>query len=353
MKILTTELKNKLKLLKPALDTKAQLPALQGVLLRDNTLTAYNLETALTARLDTDTKETFIIPSKAVDIIQSVTDDYIELLYEDRHLLITFGKSKSKYQTIDVTEYPEIPTLNNDAAKTEINASCLIESMKKCMYAIAVDETTPVLTGLLFNAENNVLNLVGCDGCRLALASMEYDKELKFIVPKRTLSLLQSFSIQKEDTVSITSTNKHIIFSINEYCIISRLLEGNFPDYKTAIPNHEIVFEVNRCAMLEIFSRINLLLAGQNSSPAKITFQKDEIHAEITVPNSEYIDTIEAKSNLTEPITIGVNSHYMADCLRSFSADNITIHIGTPITPMLITADNQTALVLPVRLKTQ
>jgi len=351
MKIQTIELKRKLKLLKPALDTKAQITALQGVLFKDNTLTAYNLETALTAKLDVNTEDSFIIPPKAIDIIQSITDDWVELAYDKSFLTIKFGKSKSKYTTVDVAEYPELPKYTEDGNTTEINALSVVEGTKKCMYAIATSEALPIHTGLLFNAENGKLDMVACDGYRLSTTSFDYANEFKFVVPRKTLTLIQSFNIDDEDMISITRTSKHIIFKLNEYCIISRLLDGDFLNYKQAIPNHSINITVNRQSMLEVFNRINLLQAGQHTSPAKVTFKENEIYAEINVQNSEYNETINVESNLTQEITIGMNSHYVVDCLRSFNSEEITLHIGGAISPIVVTADNQRALVLPVRLK--
>lgn len=138
---------------------------------------------------------------------------------------------------MNTNEFPELPEINENL-KISVNQNILKNMIKGTSFAIAQDETRPILQGILFEVRNKNLNLVALDGYRLAIKSefLDTDIDIEVVIPGKTLNEVSKILEDIDEIVDITFTNNHILFNLKRTKIISRLLEGKFINYKSLLP---------------------------------------------------------------------------------------------------------------------
>ena len=228
--------------------------------------------------------------------------------------------------------------------------------INQTIFAVAVTDMKPILKGELFDIENGMLTLVAIDGYRLAVRQepIKYNENIKFVVPAKTLSEVASLlNDNEEDTCKMFIASKHIIFEINGYYVYSRLLEGEFHPYKSAIPNSyttEVV--VDRKKLIETLERSLLLINEKIPGPVRCYFENDIIKVKCSTAMGKISDEI--KADITGPvIEIGFKCKYFIDPLKAISDDKVKLQMSGSLLPMKIVpcdGENYTFLVLPVRL---
>ena len=147
--------------------------------------------------------------------------------------------------------------------------------------AAAKSPIRPVYMGTLFEIENNVLTMVSVDGYRLALrreAVEGYGDDCSFIVPGTALSDLERLCGDSDERVVLSVGSKHISFTVGNTVILSRRLEGDFLNYKKAIPeSFRVTVKTARTDLLEVVERVSLIIDSKNNAPLRLTFRKDAI----------------------------------------------------------------------------
>ena len=151
---------------------------------------------------------------------------------------ITGGATQYTISAISAEEYPQIPEFDENDGFS-ISQALLKNMINQTIFAVATNDTKPILTGELFEIENGEINIVAIDGYRLAVRTekIQCEKDFKFIVPSKALNEVSKLLKDDEDLqCNINICKKHIIFEISGYLVISRLLEGEFHNYKGSIP---------------------------------------------------------------------------------------------------------------------
>ncbi len=253
-----------------------------------------------------------------------------------------------------------MPTITNDQ-EFEIPHFILKKMISQTLFSVSQNDQTPVHTGSLFDIANGILSIVSVDGYRLAMRkeNINVKDNFKFIVPGKTLSeivkLLSRLVLEEDNNkVKVNVTSKHISFCINGYIIISRLLEGEFLDYKNAIPKDcQTKVTIETKEFLDSINRASIIINEKAKSPIKCSFEEESIKVFCETAMGKVNDEIKAKID-GNPVKIGFNNKYMAEALRASECDKILIQINGPISPMTIVPiddDSFLFLVLPVRLK--
>ena len=234
----------------PAVSSKSALSALEGILLQCNgsnlSLTGYNLELGITKVINVEAKEegSIILPARLLaDILNKSAEGDISFSTDEKNLTVINGNtSEFTILGIDAKEYPEMPTVAEEN-KFSLPVGLLRNMISQTIFAVAVSDQVPITTGTLFDISDNRLNMVSVDGCRLAMRKeqVKVDGHFYFVVPGKTLSEIQKLLARlvgedEEETIEFNVSKKHIIFSVCGYSVVSRLLEGEFLDYKAAIP---------------------------------------------------------------------------------------------------------------------
>lgn len=369
MKLLCGKLKLGILLtnIQKAVASKSTIPALEGILIQATKQTiqlcAYNTELGITTTLPATVYQEGEIVINAhllTEIIKKLPSETVEIeTKKDLTVIIKGGQSNFELIGINAKEFPELPNVSQ-AEYLTLPISTLKSMIKQTIFAVADTDSKPIHTGTLFEVKDNSITLVSVDGYRLALRNepTKESLELKFVVPGKTLKevlrLLPNTG-EEENSARITAGMRHIVFQIGEYKIISRLLEGEFLDYKATIPETSTSkVKVSTSKFLESVERVSLLINDRLKSPVKCLFSKDYVSLSCNTSIGKSSDEIKSISNSNEELEIAFNNRYMTEALKSADCDEIEITLNGPLSPIKITPTTGNSfifLVLPVRVK--
>lgn len=347
-----------------AVSTKSSIPALEGIYLRAKTsgiqLCGYDLELGMTTTLEGQIEEpgSLVLGAKLFsDIVRRLPGDTVSLASDDKHVTtIVSGPAEFSIAGIPAEEYPDLPHVYNENP-IELPQPLLKGMIRQTIFAVAETDAKPIHTGTLFELEDRVLKLISVDGYRLAIRKepVACDLRTSFVVPAKTLSeLLRLLKEDESANLSIEVGDRHILFTIDRYTIISRLLEGEFLDYQSAIPNaHSTEITVKTRTFLSSVERVSLLITDRLKSPVRCVFDGDCVKISCSTPIGRANDQFEAEVT-GNPVEMGFNNRYLLDALRYSESDEVRILLNSPIQPMIVCpkqGDDFLFLVLPVRLK--
>lgn len=358
-----TTLADSLSAVTRAINSKSGMPILEGVLIKANKetkileLIGYDLELSIKTSLEclaTESGNLVVDARLLFDIIKKMPKGKVTFSLEDKeNLKIKAGSAEFSVTGFKAEDYPNLPEISGGKNLT-IKSTVLKNMVSKTLFAAALSGSKIVHTGLFFDIIGNDLNVVAVDGFRLALQKEKIDnsENFSFVIPAKNINEVVKLIGDDED-VDIILSPKHIIFKTEKFSIISRLLEGEFMDYKNAIPKEgNIEILVKTRDFLECAERISLVVTEQERSPLKIIFDENEINFSCITTKGRGVDSISAKIE-GERLEIGVNSKLLCEALRVIEDDEIKITMQSNISPLKITATNgedYTYLVLPVRL---
>ncbi|MGL4848442.1 MAG: DNA polymerase III subunit beta [Clostridium sp.] len=344
-----------------AITGKTTMPILEGIYINavgsTITLIGSDIDVSIETKVDADilTPGSVVIDAKIFgEIIRKLPNSEIKFeTLENDTIQITCEKSVFNLGYMNAEEFPELPQINENK-KIDVPQNILKNMIKATTFAIAQDETRPILQGVLFEIKNKSLNLIALDGYRLALRQeyLDADIEEEVVIPGKTLNEVSKILEDVDSEVKITFTNNHILFNLDKTKIISRLLEGKFVNYKSLLPqDHKITIEVKKQELQNGIERASLMAKDGNNNLIKLDMEEDTI---ILSSNSQLGKVREEVSvNLQgEKIQIAFNSRYLLDVLKSLDDEEIILEMTSSVTPCIIKgkmADNYRYLVLPVR----
>ena len=263
-----------------AITGKSTMPILEGIYINATkegiTLIGSDIDVCIETKVDADVLEEgkVVIDSKIFgEIIRKLpnSDVRIEIIQDDT-VQITCEKSVFNVVFMNADEFPSIPKL--DIAKDlKVPQNILKNMIKSTSFAIAQDETRPILQGILFEVKEKKLNLVALDGYRMAIKTeyLDNDFDIEVVIPGKTLNEVSKILEDVESIVNITFTNNHILFDLGETKIISRLLEGKYVNYLSLLPQeHKLLINVNRQELQNGIERASLMAKEGNSNLVKL-----------------------------------------------------------------------------------
>lgn len=349
-----------------AASTKTAIPSIEGILMvaKDGllTLTGYDLEMGITTSIAARVEE----PGELVlnahmfsETLRKLPGDNVEIFSDEKKIAtISCGDFESNLIGISAEEYPDLPSVSG-GYPISISQKQLKDMIRKTIFSVAVKDSKIVHTGIKFEAEENHLRLIAVDGVRLAIRNenINYSGEpLSFVVPAKTLSEVLKLMADDETPVNLGVGKRHIVFEVNGYNIISRLLDGEFLNYKAAIPSStKTVINVNTRSFIESIDRTSLIITDKIKSPVKCVFSDGMIKMSSITSLGTANDRIPASID-GEDCTIGFNNKYMLEALRVCDTDEVKIMLNGAVAPILIVpnqGDEFIFLILPVRLKNE
>lgn len=346
-----------------AVSSKSTIPALEGVFIKAYKgslfLTGYDLELGVSTCIPADITEEGEIVLNArllIDIISKLPGNTVSFSSDDLLITVKSGITEFTILGISAEDYPELPEVNYEEMIT-FDCEKLKSMIDQTIFAVAVTDQNPIHTGSLFDIENGEIRIVSVDGCRLALRKelIDYKGNKKFVVPSKTLLEISRFiNPEKKEKLSFGLTKKHIIIKIDNLTVISRLLEGEFLDYKGAIEtNSKTRIKINVKTLLDSVNRVSLLITDRLKSPVKCIFENNILKMSCTTAVGKAYDEIPCEIN-GENFEIGFNNKYLADALKAVSREDVYLMVNNSVSPMQIIptdSDDFLFLVLPVRLK--
>lgn len=347
-----------------AVSPKSTITALEGIKLRLDMsvleLTGYDLEIGITTFIECDSSDSgeVVLNSRLFsEITRRMPSDLITYEIDDNlNMKIYGGNAEYQISAISAEEYPALPEIERENP-ISINQQILKSMIDQTNYATSTNDAKPILTGELFDIENSGINMVAIDGFRLAI---RYEKinctdKRYFVVPSK--ALMEASRLLKEDAENdceIFVNSKHILFDINGYRIFTRLLEGEFHNYKNSVPKEfktEVIVKTGD--IVHCLERCSLLLNEKNKAPVKCAFGDGQIKIACKTGIGRLDDSIEADIN-GESVLIGFNNKYLLDALRAADTDKVRIQMtganrAVKIAPLQ--GDSFTFIVMPVQIK--
>ena len=330
-----------------AVSAKSTTPALEGILLDASsgklTLSAYDMELGMTTELNASIEEEGRIVLSARlfgDIVRRLPTDTLEISVDEKNIAILHsGASEFTIIGIPAEEFPEFPSVS-DGARMTISQPLLKSMIRQTLFAVADTDNKPVHTGSLFELSGGQLRVVSVDGYRLAMRTepVTSQEELRFVVPGKTLSELLKLLKDDEEEMEFFVGRRHIIFRIGNYTVISSLLEGEFLDYRAAIP---------ASGATEVTDRLK--------SPIRTIIEENEIKLFCSTPIGRANDQLPCEMT-GDRVEIGFNNRYLLDALRNADGDEVKLSLNGALSPMKVLpreGDSFLFLVLPVRMKSE
>lgn len=342
---------------------KTTIASLEGILFELEgdilTLTGYDLDIGIKTSIKVNGAEsgnTVINAKMAGDIIRKMPSGDIMFLCDQNNVAEISGKNTNfSVMCMSADDYPNIPQVNNETSFS-MPQKLLKSMIAGTKFAVAVSDSKPALMGCKFELEDNILNVVAVDGVRIALREepLTYNN-ISFIVPAKTLEeLIHILSDDDDKNVTLSIDRNQISFMIDDYIMISRLLDGDFISYKNYFKcNIDVYAEVNTREMIEMLDRTMLIINEKNKNPVRCEIKGDSISMNCTTAIGKVNDKISVKYN-GEPITIGFNAKYMLDAFKACDTDKVKLIVSSSVAPIIILPTEGkefSYLVLPMRLK--
>lgn len=346
-----------------AVSERSTLPSLEGIRfkLENSTLelTGYDLELGIRTNIAVKSEDSgeFIVNARLLaEMVKKIpAEDILFDVSESYQITLSGGATRYNLFALSAEEYPELPNKDSDTMITLLQP-VLKDMIAQTKFAVAVNDTKPILKGELFDIENGQLTLAAIDGYRLAVRyePVSYSEQIKFVVPAKTLSEIQGLLSDKEDeSVNLYPSRKHIIFEIGGYMVYSRLLEGDFHPYKSAIPtSSKIDVIVDRKELINTLERTIFLINDRSPSPVRCYFDNNRVKIKCSTPLGKVSDEINADI-MGPALEIGFKCRYLLDPLKVIEDEKIKLQMNSELLPMKITpceGSKYTYLVLPLRL---
>ena len=340
-----------------AVSTKTSIPAVEGILIKAVSgqliLTGYDLELGINTAIKATVEEegSIIINARILcDIMRKLPGESVRF-ESDARLLASIVSGNAKYSLIGMSaeEYPELPSVSG-GYPIVINQGVLKDMVRQTIFAVAVNDSKVVHTGVKFDIS---------DGFRLAVRKENIDysgDDISFIVPAKTLSEIMKLMNDDDGTISLGVGKRHIVFEIGSYSVVSRLLEGEFLNYESAIPPKCTTrVRVNTRDMINSIDRASLIISEKYKSPIKCVFADNMIRLSSVTSLGTASDSVSAEID-GDDVEIGFNNKYLTDALRVADTDEVNFKLNGPVSPIIILppeGDSFLFLVLPVRIKTE
>jgi DNA polymerase-3 subunit beta len=348
-----------------AASTRSAVQALSGVHFQASgdaiELRATDMEIGLRVPLEGEIARdgALVLPARLlVDVVRALPGATVslELRPSEQDVEIVAGSATFHIRTLRLEDFPPFPEPEDDG-RVEVPAPAFVETVLKVARSASRDETRPVLTGILVSAAESELRMVATDSYRLSVKETTLDAPLagsfEANVPARALQELTRIVQHGEvDRLAVSVRTNQVIFEAGGVVLSSRLIDGQFPNYRQLLPDaYEHELQLAGAEATEVVRRISLL--AQKNAPLRLAFSEGELTVSARTP-----DVGEARESLPvpfqgEPLEIGFNPEFLRDGLEAVESGDVVLKLISPLRPGLIEAADGSGfqyLLMPIRL---
>lgn len=347
-----------------AVSSKTTLPILSGILLKTEEdkvkLVATDLEIGIEFYVKANIIKdgAIVLPAKYfTSIVRELSDTQIILTADlsNNTAQIKCGQAQFNIHGSSSDEFPLLPKINSKTRFT-IYQNTLKEMINQVKFAISDDISKPFLTGGLLKFEEKNLLLVATDTYRLSYKKVKFDRKdiigEEVIIPNKTLNEISKLLNNNEDLVEISITSNQILFKFSGVTIVSRLIDGQFPNYKQVIPKkNNTKAIINKVELLNATKRASLL-AKRDSNIIKINLQEDQLIITANVPEIGQAYERISISLTGQETEIAFNATYLMDCLKVITSEQVILELSGSLSPGVIkdsSGDEYIYIIMPVR----
>jgi DNA polymerase-3 subunit beta len=363
----TAELLAQLQTATRVASSRASVQALSGVMISADgdqpLLLATDMEVGLRVPLTGEIVHpgSAVLPARLVlEVVRSLPAETVtlELRPQEQDVELISGSAKFHLRTLRSEDFPTLPTPDADTRMT-LPTQAFVDTALQVSRSASKDETRPVLTGVLISAGGQELTMVATDSYRLSIKhttlEQPLDSAIEANVPARALQELARIAQSvEESTLTVSLGQNQVVFEIGEIVLSSRLIDGQFPNYRQLLPEtveHEL--RLASAETTDVVRRISLL--AQKNAPLRLSFSVGELTVSAQTP-----DVGEASEMLPvpfsgDPFEIGFNPEFLRDGLESVESDELVLKLISPLRPGLIESPDGgefVYLIMPIRLNT-
>ena len=320
-------------------------------------LSATDLEMSIekTIRAEVDSVGETVVPGRLFgEYIRKLTNEQIECeLNEKNQLRIAYTDSEGVLQCMEINEFPQIKEVEKDDF-FEITKEDFKALINNVFYAVAQDDSRPILKGVLIETSENSIKAVAVDGCRLSIANKKLvnsTADFKIIVPGKNIHEIMKM-LDNDGNLKVYIHSNNIMVDLGDTIVINRLIDGQFINYRQIVPkDFSTVVTINKEMLENAIDRASVLSRIDKNNLVKFDIKEKNL---MLTSNSEIGNT---KENITvsvkgDDLAISFNSKYFSDCLKVVDNQYVKINLNSAIQPCVITpceGEDFVFLILPVK----
>lgn len=339
---------------------KNTLPILSNVMIKTIgtrlSIAATNLEIAITQLIGSKVSEegSITVPARLMqDFVSSLPPGVINLKLEDHKLHIQTDEYESTINGISSEEFPVMPSISKKDVWT-LPAKSLKSALTQVIVAAGSDEARPALTGVYMYTNEGMLYLVATDSYRLAeKALVKNTKAVDLLVPASAMQELLRVMSDYDEEIEISHDEHQVQFKVGDIELVTRLLEGKYPDYKKLIPNKfKTTITVSRAELLNI-TKVTSLFARESAGSVIITADPKTKHVHMNSVASQVGENkASAPAKVVGEGDITLNSRYLLDALNVASSDEVTFGFNGKLEPSVLKekgSDDYLHVIMPLK----
>jgi DNA polymerase III subunit beta len=365
LSVSTTDLLAQLQSVARVASTRSAVQALSGVMIEISDGGAELLATDTDVGLKVPVNATITHPGRALlparlllDVVRTLPagEVSVELRAAEQDVELLCADATFHIRTLRADDFPALPTTAAETAMT-VPAEAFVHTVEQVARSASHDETRPVLTGILISASGQELRMVATDSYRLSVKRTHLEKALpdsfEANVPARALQELTRVVQQYQCTeLSVGVGQNQVIFTLDGAVLSSRLIDGQFPNYRQLIPEAaDYELTLSTAELAGVVRRISLL--AQKNAPLRLAFREGELTVSAQTPDvGEASETIPVSFH-GDPFEIGFNPEFLRDGLESIDTEELVMKLINPLRPGLIESPGGgdfVYLVMPIRL---
>ncbi|WP_300729051.1 DNA polymerase III subunit beta [uncultured Bacteroides sp.] len=351
----STALFNHLQAISRVINSKNSLPILDCFLmeLQDGTLsmTASDNETTLSTSIEVNEYNgdgRFAVSSKTLlEALKEISEQPLSFEINMSNLEIEILYQNGKYNLMgqNADEYPKAQNLGDNTVQVTIGADILMAGINRSIFATADDELRPVMNGIYFDITTEDITFVASDGHKLVRCktfAARGDEKAAFILPKKPANLLKNLLTKEEGDVQVAFDDRNASFTLENYRMICRLIEGRYPNYNSVIPqNNPHKATIDRASFISALRRVSVF-SSQSSSLIKLSLSENQM--KISAQDMDFSTSAEETVICQydgNPMSIGFKSPFLIDILNNIAAVNIVIELADPSRAGVVVPEEQ------------
>lgn len=292
------------------------------------------------------------------DIVKKLTNEIINIEeIIDSQILITTETSSFKLNCNEVNEFPNID-LEFTNSPLLINQKVFKNTINQTIFATSLQESRPILTGINFKIVDNIIEVTATDSYRLSKKRIKLDKKIEdnvdIIIPNRNLYEIVKLFSDEDTNIEMHIFSNKVIFKTNNIIIMTRLINGNYPDTNKLIPSEfELKVKVDLNKLFNAIDRASLLTNSEEKNTIKLETKNDIMIISSNIPEIGNVEEkIQIEKNTKKDIKISFSSKYMMDAIKTFDSEEIELCFNGEIKPIILNYvdnDDLIQLILPIR----
>jgi DNA polymerase III subunit beta len=340
----------KLALVSRGVSARSTIQLLGGILLEAEEgsvkLSATDMELSIqtTSQAEVEEEGRVVIPARIFnDVVRSLPGGELALAHDRTEGVVRLSARENEYRirAYAAEDFPQLPKFD-EATAFKMSGEALVETVEKVSRSYSRDETRPVLTGILISFEESRVRMVTTDSYRLSIKETElattFDGHKEAIIPARAMQeVSRIYSSSDEEQVEVVLSENQALFRIGDVLFGTRLIEGNFPEYKRLLPNaFEREISVRREELIDTLRRVNLF-AQRQTPPVPVSLDFSEGAVEVTVRNGEVGEARERLPAASEDdFHISFNPSYLLDGVSAVDSEMVLFKLNESLKPGLI-----------------